>query len=89
MIDVDPHVVVYIIVVVPPVRPDTRPVEEPIVATTVLLLLQVPPVVTSLKVVLPNIPQLALPLIAAGKLTVTLVVALLPHPFEYVMAAVP
>ena len=76
-------------VVLPVAIASTEPELDPMVATPVLLLLQVPPDVISLSVVLPSMPQLALPLIAAGKLTVTIVVALLPQPFEYAIVAVP
>ena len=51
---------------VPEVRPDTIPVPAPTVATAVLLLLQVPPVLVVPKVVVCPTHALILPVMAAG-----------------------
>ena len=51
---------------VPAVMPDTIPVPAPIVATAVLLLLQVPPVLVVLRVVVCPTHALVLPVMAAG-----------------------
>ena len=72
-------VILYVIVVVPAVTPVTIPVDEPIVAIPVLLLLQVPPVVALLIVTVPPIHTALPPVIAAGNgLTVTVLVV--AHP---------
>jgi hypothetical protein len=57
---------VYIMLAVPDVRPDTMPVPAPTVATAVLLLLQVPPVLVVLSVVVCPTQALVLPVITAG-----------------------
>jgi hypothetical protein len=70
---------VYTTFVVPPATPVTMPVDAPIVATDVLLLLQVPPVT-----VLPNVmaapgQAVVAPVMAGGNaLTVTITVAMEP-----------
>ena len=72
---------VYVINAVPRLIPCTTPVEEPTVATNVLLLLQLPPFVPSLRVF--DVPRqtLKLPLINNGKgFTVTTTVTLHPVP---------
>jgi len=63
---------VYMIVVIPDERPYTTPLEDPTVATPVLLLLHEPPVVTSLNAVVDSIHTLRVPPIAeGGRFTVT------------------
>ena len=47
--------------------PVTTPVDEPIVAVPVLLLLQVPPAVASAKVMVEPMFTVAVPVIAAGE----------------------
>ena len=67
--------IVYVIVTMPSVMPVTVPVDEPIVATPGLLLLQTPPEVASVNVVVIPTHTLVVPPIAAGfGLTVTVVV---------------
>jgi hypothetical protein len=62
--------------VVPVVTPLTMPDDEPTVATVVLLLIQVPPAVASVTVIVEPAHTLVGPLIAAGAgLTVTTAVA--------------
>ena len=74
----------------PAAIPLTTPVPEPTVASDVLLLLHVPPVVASLKVVVEPIHTLATPVIDAGfGLTVTPNTAVQPAGSVYVMVAVP
>ena len=59
--------------------PDTVPVAAPIVASVVLLLLQVPPAVASLSVAVSPAQIAAMPLIAAGSgFIVTTVVEIQP-----------
>ena len=53
---------------------------EPTVPTAVLLLLQVPPLITSDNVLVPPIVALAVPKIGPGIFTVTVVVAFVPQP---------
>ena len=66
-------------VAVPPDTPVSKPDEEPIVEITVLLLLHVPPVTASLKVVVKPAHTLDAPEIAIGEgLTVTVVVVVQP-----------
>jgi hypothetical protein len=66
----------YVIVVVPPKIPVTVPDTDPIVPVLVLLLLHVPPGVASLRVAVPPIHTLTLPLIATGcAFTVTILFA--------------
>ena len=68
---------------VPADTPITRPVDEPIVATGVMLLLQVPPVVASLSKVVAPTHTLAVPVIAGGpEVTVTVVVDIQLPPSE-------
>lgn len=52
---------VYVITAVPAVRPVTTPVPEPTVATAVLLLLHVPPMLALLSVVVLPIQAVAVP----------------------------
>jgi hypothetical protein len=61
-----PVVSIYVIVAVPATRPFTTPVDEPIVATVVLLLDHIPPSVVLLKLVVSPIQTLAVPDIAEG-----------------------
>jgi hypothetical protein len=75
-VDVQPDGSVYVITVVPDASPLTTPLLIPIVATVVLLLLQVPPVVLLLKVAVSPSHTLAVPVIAAGNgLTVIFLIA--------------
>lgn len=53
-------------VAVPELTPVAMPVDEPILAIAVLLLLHVPPAVASLSVVLNPTHRLLLPVMAAG-----------------------
>ena len=80
----------YVMFVVPGDIPETRPVPDPTRATTVLLLVQVPPADALLKsVVLPK-QIFVLPEIAEGNaLTTTVVVAAQPVPIEYSITDVP
>lgn len=55
---------VYDIVAVPAVSPFTTPEDEPMVATAVLLLVQLPPLVASLSVVVLPMQRLAVPVMA-------------------------
>jgi hypothetical protein len=81
---------VYVMTVLPAAIPDNTPVDAPMVATEVLLLLHVPPGA-------PLVNELVLPrqaddepVIEAGVwLTVTTVLAGVPQPFEYDIVAVP
>ncbi len=66
----------------PAVLLDTKPEEEPIVATAVLLLVHVPPVVASDNVVVDPAHKDVVPVIGESALTVTKVVAL--HPVDSV-----
>lgn len=61
-----PQLVVYVIVAVPDATPVTTPVVEPTEAIPVLPLLQVPPVVASLRVVVAPAHTVNVPVIAAG-----------------------
>ena len=80
----------YFIVVVPADTPVTVPEAEPMVATAVLVLLQVPPEVASLNVVVKPTHTVEVPEIAAGKgLTVTLVTARHPVLSTYEITATP
>ena len=75
---VQPAAVVYTIVDVPLVRPLTRPVPKPMVATAVLLLLHVPPGVASASVdVLPAQSE-RIPVI--GEIGLTVTTAVVVHP---------
>ena len=66
-------------VAVPEVMPVTTPVEDPMVATPVALLLHVPPEVVLVNVVVKPTHTLVVPAIAAGfGLTVKLVTAIQP-----------
>ena len=59
--------------------PVTTPVVEPTVANPVLLLLQVPPPVISLNIVVEPVQTLAVPVMAAGNgLTVMIAVVIQP-----------
>src|ERR1043165_2201601 len=73
--------------------PKAIPLTTPVlltVATVTLLLLQIPPSVGSLRVVVDPSQTLATPDIAPGTvLTVTTVVVRQPEPREYVITAVP
>ena len=61
--------------------PETTPEAEPIVATAVLLLLQVPPVVSSAREAVAPTHTVELPVIADGTgLTVNAMVAIQPAP---------
>ena len=71
------------IVVVPDTRPLTIPVVRLTVAVAVVLLLQVPPVVISLNVIIVPAHRLELPVIAAGDgVTVIGLVTVQPVPNE-------
>jgi hypothetical protein len=64
---------------VPVAIPKTTPLAEPIVATDVLLLLQVPPVTASLRVVVAPAHKEVVPVMAVGTgLTVIVVVTAQP-----------
>ena len=72
---------VYVIIAVPALTPDATPLKEPIVATAMLLLLHVPPIVASLSVVVLPTQTAVTPVIAAGSgLTVIIVVVRQPVP---------
>ena len=73
---------------VPLLRPDTIPVEA-MVVTAVLPLLQVPPVVASLSIVVCPTQRLGLPVIGDMGLTVMVFVFKQPKPSEYVINVVP
>src|ERR1700752_3196741 len=74
-----PLVGVNVMTVVPATNPVTIPVAEPTLPAVGLLLLHVPPVVASVRVVLPPTHTLAVPLITPGNaFTVTTVVILQP-----------
>lgn len=81
---------VYVIFAFPDTRPETMPLAVPTVATNVLPLVQVPPLVISESVVVVPKHILAVPLITAGnELTVIVLVALQPVGKAYVILAVP
>ena len=64
---------------VPAVTPLTIPFDEPTVATDVLELVHTPPVVASVKVVVPLVPTVVVPMMDTGiAFTVTTVVTVLP-----------
>lgn len=63
---------------VPELTPVTIPVDEPTVAIPVLLLLHMPPVAASDKVVVVPIQALVFPEIGSVGLTVTIAIALQP-----------
>ena len=76
---VQPDGIVYTTVDVPAVRPLTRPVVDPTVATVVLLLLQAPPRTDSLKlIVAPSHTEFGPVIVAGSGFTVTIVVAVQP-----------
>ena len=78
-VDLQPVRRVYVIVDVPEAAPVTTPVEEPIVATVVVLLAHVPPALTSLKPVVKPVQTVAVPDIADGTgLTVATFIAIHP-----------
>jgi len=73
----------------PPATPVTIPELEPTVASAVLLLVHVPPVVASLNVVVANGQRTIVPVIAAGSgLTVSVVVVKHPVGAVYVIITV-
>jgi hypothetical protein len=75
---------------VPAATPHAVPVELPMVATAVLLLLHVPPAVASLRVVQVPAHMVVVPMIAAGNgLTVATIVAVQPPLMVYEITAVP
>jgi hypothetical protein len=79
-----------VMIAVPAVTPVTTPVNEPTVATAVLLLLQLPPGEDEVRVVVSPTHTLAAPLIVPGPaFTVTTVVAKQPVEPVYVIVAVP
>ena len=90
-VDWQPPGILYEIIEVPAATPVTRPSSEPTVAFAVLLLIQVPPVVASVRFVCSPAHTTAVPVIMPGAgLTVTSFVA--EHPvllIEYVIVAVP
>ena len=69
-----PPAKVYVTVVLPSVRAETTPVEASIVATVVLLLIHVPPVVALLRVVVAVAQTFEVPVIAAGVVLIEVVV---------------
>lgn len=73
-----PPVGVYAIVVVPIAMPVTSPEDEPMVATEGSLLLQAPPVVASVRVVVEVTQRLSEPTMGAVAPTVTVVVTIQP-----------
>ncbi len=74
-----PVLIVYLITDVPALIPVTIPEDDPIVATPVLVLVQVPPIVVLLAVIDNPTQTLAGPVIVAGSgFTVTIVVV--KHP---------
>lgn len=80
----------YVITDVPPDTPVNTPVAEPIVATPVVPLIQVPPEVASLSVIVDPSHTAVLPVIVAGNgLTVTVVLVLQPVGNVYVITDVP
>jgi hypothetical protein len=84
---------VYVILDVPTVRAVIAPVEEPIDATDVLLLLHVPPVSLLLSVVVKPVHKVAEPVIAGAVVTVIIVETAVTQPAPdvtvYVMFVVP
>ena len=74
---------------VPEAIPETIPVVDPTVAAAVLLLLQVPPVVASLKVTVDPAQTLPETVIADIGLTVTVCIAVHPVVAVYVIFEVP
>src|SRR4051812_36472096 len=66
---------VYFTVAVPAVTPSAIPLPDPIIATDVLPLLQVPPLRASLNVVANPVHAFLFPAIGAGPLTVTVIFA--------------
>ena len=78
-----PQPVEYVIVAFPELLPETIPLAGPIVATELLLLLQVPPVTASLNVVVNPVHTFSDPIIVpgAGVIVITLVSAV-PQPVE-------
>jgi hypothetical protein len=90
LIEAQPVPTVYVITVVPEDRAVTAPLARSIVATEALLLLQLPPPVVLLSVVVAPIQVTAVPEIDAGTgLTVTLVATLHPEPRKYEIVTVP
>ena len=80
----------YVITVVPPLTPITIPKAGSIVATAGVLLLHVPPVTTSAKVLVADVHSWRTPLIAAGNgATATMVEVVQPAAVVYVITAVP
>lgn len=79
------------IVTVPAAMPETRPVEEPMVAMAVLLLLHMPPPVASVSRVVVPTHKLEAPVIAAivPPVTVIVIVAKQVPPVLYVMVHAP
>jgi hypothetical protein len=75
-------------VVVPALTPDTTPVEDPIVATDVLLLVQVPPPVALLNAVVPPTHTVVVPVIGVIGFTVIVLVAVAVIPQASVTVAV-
>ena len=73
-----PAAVVYVMTLVPLATPVTSPVEASTVATAMVPLLKVPPVILGVKVVVEPTQTLVVPLIVGRALTVTVVVVLQP-----------
>ena len=87
---IQPAAEVYVIVSAPLARPDTMPEVEPMVASAGVLLVQVPPAVASVKVVVAPTHKVVEPAIAAGSgLTVTGVVTKQPVGNVKVIVTVP
>lgn len=81
---------VYVMPAIPPAKPDTTPEVAPIVATDVAPLVQVPPGVTSVHVVVVPEQRLPAPDMAAGAaVTDSVLVTMQPEPNEYEMTVVP
>jgi hypothetical protein len=76
-------------VAVPAETPTTMPVPDPTLATAPSLLLHVPPIVESFKVIVVYTHATLLPKIADGAPYTDTVVVTNPHKFEYVIVAVP
>ena len=85
-----PVPVVYVIATLPVLIPVIIPVALPAVAINGLLLLHIPPVVTSLSVVVAPTHIVVVPVIAAGSAyTVSVLVVLHPAPGEKVIVVIP
>jgi hypothetical protein len=79
----------YVIVAVPALTPVTTPDAVPTIATPVLLLLHVPPVEASARVVVLPTHVVSVPVTGSIAFTVTTTLVLQPPAIEYVIPAVP